>query len=118
MDRELKYEDWMKEGENRFGKSLKDWKFVCPSCGNVQCYWDFKKLGLKDSEIKDIVFFSCIGRWLDNCKGNIGNKKSPCNYTNGGLFNLSKLKVISDEGKTHSVFEFAGSKLTVKAKNG
>ncbi len=105
--REIKYEDWIKEGESLFGKDKKKWKFACPNCGNIQSYNDFKKLGRDGLEIESVVYFSCIGRWIDDCKGEIGNKKSPCNYTNGGLFNLAKLKVLKDGEKSSSVFEFA-----------
>lgn len=107
MAEEIKFEDWIKEGEKLFGKDKKNWKFKCPNCGNVQNSHDFKKLKVED--IEGIVYYSCIGRWMKNCKGEIGNKKSPCNYTNGGLFDLSKLKVIKD-GKKFSAFEFVKSK--------
>ncbi len=86
---------------------MKKWKFKCVNCGNIQSYHDFKKLGLDDEKIRGIVYFSCIGRWMDNCKGEIGNGISPCNYTNGGLFDLSELKVVNEAGKKLSAFEFA-----------
>ena len=100
------YQEWIKEGKKRFGKDIKNWKFKCPNCGNIQCYHDFKKLKVED--IEGIVYYSCIGRWMDDCEGTIGSKTGPCNYTNGGLFDLSKLKVIKD-GEISSVFEFAES---------
>ena len=103
--REIKYEDWIKEGEKLFGKDKKKWKFVCPSCGGIQTIQDF--IDLKVEEPENYVHFSCIGRFTDGCKGEIGNKRSPCNYTNGGLFNFAKLKVLRDGEKSISVFEFA-----------
>lgn len=30
--------DWVAEGEKRFGKDAKGWKFKCPMCGRVQSY--------------------------------------------------------------------------------
>ena len=71
------------------------------------CYDDFVKIGIEPTKIENYLFFSCIGRFIDST-GTIFNKKSPCNYTNGGLFDLSKIKVIDEEGVEHSVFEFSG----------
>lgn len=100
-------DEWFAEGERRFGKDKKKWKFKCPNCGNIQSYEDFLKVDIAKEEIANVFYFSCIGRWMDDCKGEIGNKKSPCNYTNGGLFNFSKLRVIDEDGNKISVFEFA-----------
>ncbi len=104
--KEMNFKEWNQEGEKRFGKDKKNWKFKCPNCGNIQSYNDFKKLGRKGLDIEYVVYFSCIGRWIDDCKGEIGNKISPCNYTNGGLFDLSKLKVKAKDDTMISVFEF------------
>ncbi len=102
--RKMTYKEWTDEGTRLFGKDKKNWKFICPNCGNIQDYHDFEKLNVKN--IQDVVFFSCIGRWIDDCKGEIGNHKSPCDYTNGGLFDFSKVRVLKD-GKEISAFEFA-----------
>lgn len=99
--------EWFKEGEKRFGKDKKNWKFKCPNCGNIQDYHDFDKLTtINKEEIENVVYFSCIGRWIEDSKGTITNKSSPCDYTNGGLFNFAKLEV-DFKGKKISVFEFA-----------
>lgn len=89
-------DEWVAEGVSLFGKNKSKWKFVCPSCGHVQTPEDMKAVGAEDYQ----AFFSCIGRFKES-KGTIFNKKSPCNYTNGGFFNLSIVRV--DEG---SVFDF------------
>jgi len=102
----MQSKEWIADGEKRFGIDKKKWKFVCPNCGNIQCCEDFIKLGV--NEPQNYVFFSCIGRFIPESKGTIFTKgKKPCTYTNGGLFDLSKLKITDDDGKEHSVFEFA-----------
>ena len=106
-------EEWLAEGEARFGKDMRNWRFMCPNCGNVQTVNDF--LYLRDElEIKaadpEKAYYSCIGRYdtriPDKDVGTIGDGKSPCNYTSGGLFCLAKLIVIMD-GKEIPCFEFA-----------
>jgi hypothetical protein len=104
----LTLEEWTKQGEQLFGKDKKQWKFICPSCGNIQTIQDF--IDLKENGVSidpQTAFFSCIGRFIENNKGTMFNDKSPCNYTNGGLINLSEVKVIDDEENEHYVFEFA-----------
>lgn len=96
-------EEWLAEGERRFGKDMALWRFKCPVCGNVQSIKDFQTL-IKNPQ--NYVYFSCIGRFLPDCPGNFTNKKSPCDYTLGGLFTLHKVAVIMD-GKKNPVFEFA-----------
>lgn len=82
-------DEWLAEGERLFGKDNKKWKFVCPLCGNIQSAEDFLAIGV-DPDGK--VHYSCIGRWTDS-DGTIFNGKSPCNYTCGGFFDLSEVKV-------------------------
>ena len=97
-------DDWLTKGKELFGKDPRQWKFVCPNCGNIQSGQEFIDVGIKDASGR--VAFSCIGRWLGDCKGEIGNKISPCNYTNGGLFDFSTVRVVDQDGGEHSVFEF------------
>lgn len=103
--KQMSFKEWEAEGERKFGKDKKKWKFKCVNCGHIQSIQDF--IDLKVEEPENYVYFTCIGRFMENCKGILGNKKSPCNYTLGGLFNLAKLEVIDEEGKKHSAFEFA-----------
>ena len=110
----IKYDDWIQEVKKQFGKDKKKWKFKCANCGNIQSYHDFKeKSSINEGDIQDVVYFSCIGRWLPNCEGNITNKKSPCNYTNGGLFNFAKIRLVKGKRKI-SIFEFASQGLGEK----
>lgn len=90
--------EWIAEAERRFGKDIKNWRFRCPVCGHIQSIGDFEPYKVTPNT----AFFSCIGRW----DGHIGSKKSPCNYTLGGLFNLAKVYVIDEEGARHPVFDF------------
>lgn len=103
--KETSNEEWIKKGTKLFGGDKRKWKFKCPSCGNVQTMQDFIDLDVEHPE--KYVHFSCIGRFMPESKGTIYNKLSPCNYTNGGLFNLAKVLVIDPDGTKHSVFEFA-----------
>ncbi|HEX2868663.1 MAG TPA: VVA0879 family protein [Ignavibacteriales bacterium] len=89
----LKYEDWKAQLIERFGENGKNWKFVCPSCGNVQSLQDFLDQGIKDGN----PYYNCIGRHV---KG-IG-----CNYTLGGLIGLHKTVVVKDL-QIFPVFEMA-----------
>ena len=113
----LSEKEWSKRGEQLFGKDRLKWKFKCPNCGNIQSPKDFRKY--KDQGAKpDNVYVDCIGRFMKNCKGTIGNKISPCNYALYGLFRFVKTVVISKDGKEHAVFEFAeGETLTELRQN-
>lgn len=110
--------DWLAEGERLFGKDMKLWKWKCCNCGHVQSIADFlelKKLGIikKETDVGTLVYFSCIGRFDTRIpKEDVGTlwdkkKKSPCNYTLGGLFCFANTFVISESGKRVPVFEFA-----------
>ncbi len=114
--KEIPLKDWLAEGEKRFGADMKLWKWKCSNCGHVQSIADFlelKKLGMikKEVDVGTLVYFSCIGRFDTRIPkeevGTIGDKKSPCNYTLGGLFCFAKTHVISESGEKIPVFEFA-----------
>jgi len=89
------YDDWIKELTERFGPDVRDWKFVCPNCGNIQSARDF--IANNIPEPMDKVAFSCIGRYV----GGVG-----CNWSLGGLFNIAKQTVIKN-GIASPVFEMA-----------
>lgn len=102
-------EDWEKEGVSLFGKDKINWRFVCPNCGNIQSPDDFRKYKDEGAD-PSTAYFSCIGRFMENCDGTISNKKSPCNYTQGGLFILSQIIIVEEDGTQHKVFDFDRSK--------
>lgn len=41
---EKSFNEWDSEGKRLFGNDRTKWKFVCPSCGNVQSVKDFSRL--------------------------------------------------------------------------
>lgn len=88
-------EEYLKEGERLFGKSMRFWKYICVSCGLSQSYNDFIEAGIKDPG--DYVGFSCIGRW----KEGIG-----CDWTLGGLLTIHTVEVTEDDGEQHARFDF------------
>ena len=91
-------DEFLAIAEDRFGKDAKQWKFVCPRCGTVQCGQDFIDAGIsKDQAIKYIAF-SCIGRLVDG----VG-----CDWTLGGLFQIHQLEVIDQDGEKHPRFLIA-----------
>ncbi len=103
----LTHKEWLAKGRELFGANFRDWKFVCPNCDNIQSGRDFHEAGHIASPFADQAYFSCIGRWIEGCKGEfLKNKLSPCNYTNGGLFDFAPLRVVDDSGEEHSAFEF------------
>ena len=101
----ISLKEWEAEGKKLFGDDKLNWKFVCPNCGNVQTPEEFRQFKDKGAEPSH-AYFSCIGRFMDNCKGTMGNKISPCNYTQGGLFILSQIIVTDEKGEQHKVFDF------------
>lgn len=98
-------EEWLLEGERRFGPNSLEWRFVCPVCGNVQTPNDFKPYKDKGATPTSATS-ECIGRYTGASdfqeKG-----KGPCNYAGYGLFRLSPVRIIQADGdETHS-FAFA-----------
>ncbi|HYE68082.1 MAG TPA: VVA0879 family protein [Anaerovoracaceae bacterium] len=97
------YADWKAEGVKRFGQHTRDWRFKCCNCGHEQSIRDFEEAGIAEPNNK--VYFSCIGRWTKG-EGTIGNGKSPCDYTIGGLLNFATTSVVDEDGNVHWVFAF------------
>jgi hypothetical protein len=113
--------EWLAEGERLFGTDKKQWKWKCLNCGHVQTIADFielrdKKILSDDFDPGQVVYFSCIGRYDTRIpKEDVGTiwdkkKKSPCNYTLGGLFCFANTYVIDESGQSHPVFDFADVK--------
>ena len=92
--------NFMEKCRTLYGKSTLNVIWICPVCKTEQSGKDFiNKLNMKPEEVVDYMGFSCIGRW---------SKDMGCDYTLGGLFQLSKLKIIDDEGQSHLRFEVKG----------
>lgn len=104
--RTMSLQEWMAEGERLFGPDMLSWKFVCPSCGHIQSPEDFRPYKLKGA-FPDTARYSCIGRYDGHTDTDMCSGKSPCNYTSGGLLNISPITVVDEDGKGHSCFAFA-----------
>lgn len=97
--RTITREAWLAEAKARFpDKTSKDWRFVCPVCGESQSMQEFVDAGMTREEAQSRGFFSCIGRWV---------KGRGCDWTLGGLLTIHSTEVLDDEGHAHPVFEFA-----------
>jgi predicted RNA-binding Zn-ribbon protein involved in translation (DUF1610 family) len=98
--------EWTAEANRRFGTDPHEWKFVCPSCGNVATAEDFRTF--KDAGATgESVTSQCIGRFT-GAKGAFDPTKfKPCNYAGFGLLRLSPVRIVMDSGKEIHCFGFA-----------
>ncbi len=85
--KQLTEKEFMDQGEKLYGQDLKKWKFKCVKCGGVQTPQEFIDIG---EDPNHYVYFSCIGRFIEN-RG--------CDWTLGGLFQIHKKEVLSEDGK-------------------
>jgi len=95
MCKTLTMEEWISKGEELFGKDKKLWKFKCVNCGEAQTYNDFAEAKVENPE--NYIHFSCIGRFVEG-RG--------CDWTLGGLLQLHKQEVVTDDGNKVPTFEF------------
>lgn len=109
--RKLTLEEWLAEGEKRFGNDIKNWKFVCPACRRVNIASEF----LEYTDDINVVYQNCIGRF--NGKGISGfsaskkHTKDGCDWAAYGLFGtLDRGLIVINEGKEVQVFDFADNK--------
>lgn len=95
----MTYDEWMAEGERRFGPDKDNWRFVCPSCSHVATPAEWKAAGASPGEIA----FSCIGRHTNGHEafGSSLHGAGPCSYAGGGLFKLNPTYV---EGEYYFAF--------------
>lgn len=93
-------DEWLNEAKTRFGDKARHWKFVCPSCGNVQTPQDFVDAGIDKEEAGSKSYQGCIGRTV---------KDKGCDWAAYGLFGtMGKGRtVIKPDGKEVEVFDFA-----------
>lgn len=113
----IKHDDWLKEGEKRYGEHIEDWKFICPICKKISSGQEFKDLGAKANDIPQI----CIGRLMENPQSAMGTKNIKgigCDFAAFGLFRFAPITVIFEpdpSGDTKNkcdVFDFADDPLT------
>lgn len=102
---------FMSAGTERYGSEIRHWRFRCPACGHVQSMEDFRPFKSQGATADD-VRFNCVGRFLGaKRKAFGGHGPGPCDYTTGGLFNITPLTISTDEGDKHA-FDFADQPLT------
>jgi hypothetical protein len=87
--------EWLLKGEQLFGENMMGWRFVCPSCGNVQTMEDFRPYKAQGATPDD-VRFNCIGRF-SGAKGTLFSSGRPCDYTSGGFFNIAPVTVVDGD---------------------
>lgn len=103
MAKQITFDEWIDEGERRFGPDRDDWKFVCARCGHVQSANEVRKqmptieFGKPENWLRGTLAMNCEGR----LRPEVG-----CDWTLGGLFRIHKLEVVAD-GEATPVFEFA-----------
>ncbi len=96
---------WLQEGEEKFGKDEKNWKFQCPMCGHVASGKDFVAAGAEYF----CAVQECIGRYTGKGSPKEGDS-SGCNWAAYGLFGIPNDKgriVIKKDGTGMEVFDFA-----------
>jgi rubredoxin len=100
--RKITAEEWEAEGARLYGPDKNKWRFKCPSCGFVATPEDWRAAGATVNQ----VGFNCVGRHAGSAKEIFDKTGGPCNYTSGGLFNVTPVRV-NDGTHEHSIFEFA-----------
>lgn len=104
--RTITHEAWKAQAVVLFGDDPLKWRFVCPSCSHVASVADWRAAKAPAGA----VGFACIGRFTGDheaaAAAAFGRAGGPCNYTTGGLFNISPVTVQLPDGDTQSAFEF------------
>ena len=100
--------EWRAEGERRFGKDVKNWKFRCPMCGHIASVQDFINAGAKDPA--NCAYVECLGRYIG--KGAPRGRKDGqgCNWAAYGLFGIPNEDhdvVVNAQGESIDVYSFA-----------
>jgi hypothetical protein len=102
----MTHAEWLAEAARRYGPDSLKWQFKCPSCGHVACVQDWKDAGAPEGA----VAFSCIGRYTGDpaaaAAAAFKGKGGPCNYTCGGLFQISPLTITLESGEESPAFPF------------
>lgn len=80
--------------------------FRCPMCNTIQSADDLIRAGAGSNfeEVERYLGFSCVGRFTGAGSPRKKPDYSPCNWTLGGLFQMHKLEVVTDDGKKHPRF--------------
>lgn len=117
--KKVSYEEWKAEGQRRFGKDGRRWKFICPICGTVQSAKTFEEYTeLTPVEIVRQIGINCIGRSAIGGAAITDLDKPPssdpnaigCMYHGNGLIRANPVTVELDDGHTMTAFDFAPEK--------
>jgi hypothetical protein len=101
----VELKDWLAKAESLFGEDRFRWRFVCPGCGHVQAVEDFRPYKSSGAH-EGSAYQECIGRYLTSGGPYKWGNTSPCDYAGYGLFRISPVIVITNEGKEIYVFAF------------
>jgi len=58
---ELQYEEWCRQGVERFGTMSIKWWYRCPECGTPHSLDDWILLGLTMDDALSLLGYSCLG---------------------------------------------------------
>lgn len=97
----LSRQAWLDKGTELFGADFNKWRFVCPGCGNIAAVEEFRPFKDKGADASSATS-ECIGRYSG---GDWAKGTKPCNYAGYGLFRLSPIYVINEDG--HEIHSFA-----------
>lgn len=81
-----------------------NWRFVCPVCKNVAAIREFQHYKDKGADPNSATC-ECIGRYSGAVSG-LDGKKKPCDYAGYGLFRLSPVIVVREDGTETHCFAF------------
>ena len=111
--RKISVEEFHSEIKAQGAAAKEDITFRCPVCGTLQSARDLIAAGAGEAfdDVEKFLAFSCVGRWTG---AGPHRKDAPpgkgCDWTLGGLFQLHKLEVVTDDGEAHPRFEPAPPK--------
>ena len=118
----LTREQYFAEAVKRYGKDSANWKFRCPSCGNVMTVAEYRAAAkASGQECEGMIAFSCIGRLMPSPAQMCEKDKGFCNYAGGGLFRLNPIQVLGDDPddkEPSCFFDFADDPLVKESENG
>lgn len=104
--REISFKDYLLEGAALFGAAKEQWRWQCPVCGRIISMQEYIDKGADDGAFG----FSCIGRYETLPQRAFGNdeikKGAGCDYTSGGLFCISPVHVVYQDGHVRETFEW------------
>lgn len=104
--KKMSYEDWVAEGENRFGPHTEHWRFKCPICNYEHSIADYRAVGAPTPA----AGLCCIGRWMpkdERRDHTLGfGMEGPCDYPGAGNFGINPIHVTAKNGEQYYYFEF------------